>query len=84
MIFQISECVQLINGSTHRLGNYLDLVLTDALGVVNYVFDDLLGNWDQSSISFTLKLGFCISSTTFSRQVDLKSHVDWSRVRQDL
>ena len=73
----ISGCVvQLINGSTHRLGNCLDLLLTDAPGVFNCVVDPPLGNSDHSSISFTLQLGFCIPSIMFSRQVYLKSHVN--------
>ena len=39
---------------------------------------------DYSSISFTLQLGFYIPSITFSRQIYLKSRVDWSRICQDL
>ena len=52
---KISGCVQLINGPTHnKLGNYLDLLLTDAPGIANSVVVLPLGKSDNSSISFTL------------------------------
>ena len=76
MIFQISLDV------SNFWIDCLDLI--DAPGVVDCVLDPPLGSSDHSSISFTLQLGFCIPSITFSRQVYLKSCVDWSRVRQDL
>ena len=46
----LSGCVQLINGPTHRLGNCLDVFLTDEPGGI----DSPLGKSDRSSISFTL------------------------------
>ena len=30
----VSDCIQLISGPTHQLGNYLDLVFTDAPGLL--------------------------------------------------
>ena len=75
---------QLINGPIHRLGNCQDQLLIDASGVVDCAINPPLGNSDHSSISFVLQLGFCTSSITFSHQVYLKSHVDWSRVYQNL
>ena len=53
-------CIQLINGLTHRLDNCLDLLLTDEPSVVNWFVDPPLKKSDDSSISFTLQLDFCI------------------------
>ena len=46
--------------------------------------DPLLGNYDHSSISFPVKMGFKISNITFYRKVYLRSRVNWSRVGDDL
>ena len=70
-MYNLSGCVKLIIEPTDRLCNCLVLLLTDAFAVV----DLPLGNFDHSSISFILQLGYCIPS--------LKSCVKWSRVRQE-
>ena len=65
-----------MNGPINRLGNCLDLLLSDAPCVVDLHL--------ETSISFTINLFFFILSITFSRQLYLISHFYWSRVRQDL
>ena len=62
-----------IKEPTHKLGNCLELLLTDVAGVDTLV-DPPLGNSGHSSISFSVKMGFKI----------LKSWVDWPRVGEDL
>ena len=64
----------------HKLGNWLDSLLSDVPGVV----DPLLGNSDHSSTSFSVKMGFKIPNITFSQKVYLKSRVDWPHVGDDL
>ena len=65
----LSGCMQLIKKSTHKLGNCLDLLLTDVPGVV----DLLLGNLDHSFIWFSMKMYFSITNITFSYKAYLKS-----------
>ena len=77
-------CTQLIKELTHKLGNYMDLLLTNVLGVVDPLVDHPLGNSDHSSISFSVKMGFKITNILFSREVYLKSLVDWPCVGDDL
>ena len=73
-----------LSKSQHKLGNYLDLLLTDVPGVVDPLVDPPLGNSDQSSISFYVNMCFKIPNITISRKVYLKSHVDWPHVGDDL
>ena len=47
---------------------------------VGLLVDSPLGNFDHSSISFSVKIGFKFPNTSFSRMVYMKSHVDWPRV----
>ena len=77
-------CSQLIKEPIHKLGNCLDLLLTDVPGVVDPVVDPPLGNSDHSSISFSVKMGFKIPNITFSQKVYLKSRFDWPGVSEDL
>ena len=49
-VSNLSGCNHLIDGPTHRLSNCLDLLVTDAPGVV----DALLGNSNHSCISTIL------------------------------
>ena len=56
----LSDCTQLIKVPTHKLGNCLDLLLSDVAGVVDHLFDALFGNSDHSSISFSVILKFPI------------------------
>ena len=73
----LSSCTQLINEPTHKLGNYLDLLLTDVPCVVDPLVDPPLSNSDHSSISFFVKIGFKVPNISFSCKVDLKSRVHW-------
>ena len=80
----LSGCTQLVHEPTHKLGNCLDLLLTDVPGVMDPVVDPPLGNSDHSSILFSVKMGFKIPNITFSWKVYLKSRVDWPCVGEDL
>ena len=53
-VSNLSGCNHLIDGPTHRLSNCLDLLVTDAPGVVDCVVDALLGNSNHSCISTIL------------------------------
>ena len=72
----LSGCTQLIKEPTHKLGNCLDLLLTDVPGVVDPLIDHHHGNFDHSSISFYVKMCFKIPNIIFSQKVYLKSRVD--------
>ena len=61
----LSGCTQLIKKPTHKLGNCLNLLLTDVPGVADPLVDPPLGNSDHSSISFSVKMGFKIPNITF-------------------
>ena len=65
----LSACTQLIKEPIHKLGNCLNLLLTDVPGVV----DLLLGNLDHSFIWFSMKMYFSITNITFSYKAYLKS-----------
>ena len=54
----LSGGTHLIKEPTHKFGNCLDLLLTDVLGVVNLLVDSPLDNFNHSSISFSVKMGF--------------------------
>ena len=67
----LSGCTQLIEESTHKHDNCLDLPLVDPP----------LGSSDHCSISFSVKMGFKIPNITFSRKVYLSISVILIRVR---
>ena len=46
----LSGCTQLTKEPTHKLGNCLDLLLTNVLGMVDPLVNPPLGNSDHSSI----------------------------------
>ena len=73
----LSCCTQLIIEPTHKLGNCLDVMLTDVPDVVDSLVDPPLGNSDHSSISSSVKMSFKIPNITFSGKVYLKSNVVW-------
>ena len=80
----LSGYTQLIKEPTHKLGNCLDLLLTNAPDVVDSLVDSPLDNSHHFSISFSVKMGFKIPSITFSQKVHLKSRVDWPRVSENI
>ena len=61
---------------THKVGNCFDLL--------TFQVDPLLGKFYNSSISFSLKMGFKIPNISFSHNVYLKSRVDCPHVGNDL
>ena len=76
----LSGCTQPIKETTHKLHYWLQRLLTNFPCAV----DPPLGNFDHSSISFSVKIGFKILNITFPRKVYLKSRVDWPRVGESL
>ena len=77
----LSGCNILIKELTQKLGNCLDLLLTDVSGVV----DPPLDNSDHSFISFSVKMCFNNPNILFFLiRCNLKSRVDWLHVGEDL
>ena len=64
----LSGRTQLIKEPTYKLGNCLDLLLTDIPGVVDPLVDPHLGNSDNSSISFSEKKGLKFPILHFLRR----------------
>ena len=80
----ISGCSQLVSSPTHRAGNCLDLVFTDAPDVVNVVVGAPLGTSDHSVTSIRLNLRQSVPSYTVTRDVYLKAQVNWKSVREEV
>ena len=57
----LSGYTQIINESTYKLNNYLQLLLTNISGVVDLDIGLPLGNSDHSSISFLWGLKYLAS-----------------------
>lgn len=80
----LSGCEQLIQGPTHNSGNCLDLALTDIPGVVQTFTLAPIGTSDHNAISCKICLDFIVPDITISRQVYLKSRVNWDNVCMDV
>ena len=80
----LSGCDQLVQESTHRSGNCLDLLLTDVPQVVDVKVKPPLGTSDHCIVSFNLKLTFQIPDIRFERRVYLKERTDWCAVLRDV
>ena len=80
----LSGCEQLIQGPTHNSGNCLDIVLTNTPGVVEAAVLAPIGTSDHNSINCKICLEFTIPDITISRQVYLKSQVNWDNVCMDI
>ena len=80
----LSGCEQLIRGPTHNSGNCLDIVLTNMPGVVEASVLAPIGTSDHNAIHCKICLEFTIPDITISRQVYLKSRVNWDNVCMDV
>ena len=72
----LSNTEQLISGSTHRRGIFLDLSFTDVSPFVVPVLAAPIGGSEHSVISFKLIVDFEIPNTIFYQTVYLKSRAD--------
>ena len=79
-----SGCDQLIHGATHRSGNCLDLILTDAPGVVTCSVGTPIGTSDHSYVSAVVKTEQTVPDVSFSRKIYMKSRADWDSIIHDL
>ena len=73
-------CEQLVIGSTHVSGNLLDLLLTDVSGVVQVETIAPLGTSDHRGLSCKVQLSFPIPNFTITRQVILRSRINWDGI----
>jgi len=73
-------CEQLVRGATHRSGNLLDLLLTDVRGVVDVDSIAPIGSSDHCSLACKIQLDFPMPDFTLTRQVFLKSRINWNGV----
>ena len=79
-----SGCSQLIQRSTHRSGNTLDLIFTDVPGVVSSNVGCPIGTSDHCYISAIIKTEQNIPEISISRKIYLKSQGDWTGVLNDI
>lgn len=70
-------CDQLVTGPTHISGNPLDLLLTDVSGLIDVQTSAPIGSSDHCSLHCRLQLDFSIPDFTVTRQVFLKSCINW-------
>ena len=77
-------CDQLVDRPTHRSGNRLDLLFTDAPGVVTCKVAGPIGTSDHSFISVNIKTEQSVPDISFSRKVYLKARGDWDGVIEEL
>ena len=75
-----SGCTQLVSQPTHTSGNRLDLVLTDAPGVVDVSVFPPIGSSDHSAISISVCIEQPILDEQINRKVYLKNSVNWDDV----
>ena len=77
-------CDQLVEGSTHRSGNCLDLLFSDTPGVVSCRVGGPIGTSDHSYISAVIKTEQTVPDVSFSRKIHLKSRADWEGILREL
>ena len=79
-----SGCEQIIHRPTHRSGNTLDLIFTDAPAIVASNVGSPIGTSDHCFVSAHIKIEQTIPDVSSSRKIYLKSQADWNGVLSDL
>ena len=77
----LSGCEQLVSGPTHIASNRLDLVMTDALDIVDVVVSTTLGISDHCFISRVLRVEQSVPEYNVRSTVILKNRTNWDSVR---
>ena len=79
-----SGCEQIIHRPTHKSGNTLDLIFTDAPAIVASNVGSPIGTSDYCFVSAHIKIEHTIPNVSSSRKIYLKSQADWNGVLSDL
>ena len=77
-----SACEQLIGEPTHKNGNRLDLVFSDAPAIVSTRVCEFIGTSDHCAIEMNLSVNQHIPNATIAKTVWLKSRANWDAVDQ--
>ena len=76
----MSDCDQLVVGSTHALDGTLDLPMTAVPDLVRVAVVAPIGNTDHSSLSAVILMAQAVPNLCVSREVFLKHQVNWNTV----
>ena len=76
----VSDCDQLVVGSTHARGGILDLLMTYVPALIQVAVVAPIGNSDHSSLSAVISMAQAVPNLCVSRKVFLKHQVNWNTV----
>ena len=77
----LSDCTQMVTGSTHRLGGVLDLVFTDVPDLCKVSVAVPIGRSDHSHVCLELEITSTLPGFDVACVVPLKTRVNWDAVR---
>lgn len=80
----LSDCTQLVAGSTHRLGGVLDLVFSDVPDLCKVSVAAPIGRSDHSHLCIDLEITSTLPGFDVARVVPLKTRVNWAAVRKKI
>ena len=80
----LADCLQLVNGPTHRYGSTLDLLMADVPDLSRVSVGGILGRSDHSYISVNLTTTVRVPDFCSSRIVYQKLRVQWDLVSDNL
>ena len=76
----LSGCEQLVFCPTHIAGNRLDLMMTDALDIVDVFVGTPVGTADRCFVSWGLRVEQSVPKYNVRSSVFLKHHTNWDSV----
>lgn len=80
----LSDCTQMVTGSTHRLGGVLDLVFTDVPDLCKVSVAAPIGRSDHSHLCVDLEITSTLPGFDVACEVPLKTRVNWDAVRRKI